>query len=382
MYSIFKKEDIINGLSKAIGIIPLKTGSSYLRSLWIEAKEDKLTIMATDATTEFTGSYKAEVKESGCIGVNAKIFVDLISKLPAHSNITLKYEKENNILHVEQDHRKYKLATADPTWFKALDPFPEENSIIWAGDSFQEIIDKTYFCISDDESTEQLSCFYMKKVDDKIDCCGLNGHQLAVISFINDDLANILPETGLLIQKKYISELRKWLDVKEIVLNITDTKLFLRNEENTEILSFKRSYYNYPNHIDFLSRLQIVSPSILKINRRKMLEALGRISLFNNDNEKCTYFDLSANHLELSAQGQEVGSAKENIDVSYNGEITKIAFATKNIKDVLENFISDEVEFKLTGTESTCGITGDQDLNYTVIIMPVKISTVNMYDEE
>ncbi len=382
MYSIFKKEDIVNGLNKAIGIVPMKTGSAYLRSLWIEAKNDTLKIMATDAATEFTGIYKAEVKEEGYVGVNAKVFVDLITKLPANSSISIKYDKEKDIIHIEQDERSYKLSTIDPKWFTPLDIFPEENSILWAGAQFQEMIDKSYFCISDDESTENLSCFFMKKFDDKIDSCGLNGHQLAVSYTNNEELANILPENGLLLQKKYVSELRKWLTDTDIMINITDNKIFIQNDEQSETLSFKRSFYEYPNHRLFIERLEASEPSILKIDRKKMLEALSRISIFNNETEKGTYFELAPTALQLTAQGQEVGSAKEILDVEYNGTIEKIAFTTKSLREILENFNSEIVSFKFTSAEGSCGITGENDDNYIVIIMPIKIASTNMYEDE
>ena len=78
-----KKENIIEGLQKAAGIIPTRAGAAYLRSLWIKAEGEVLTIMATDANIEFTGTYPAEVKEPGLVGVNGRNFVDLIRRLPA-----------------------------------------------------------------------------------------------------------------------------------------------------------------------------------------------------------------------------------------------------------------------------------------------------------
>ena len=67
-----KKENIIEGLQKAAGIIPTRAGAAYLRSLWIKAEGEVLTIMATDANIEFTGTYPAEVKEPGLVGVNGR----------------------------------------------------------------------------------------------------------------------------------------------------------------------------------------------------------------------------------------------------------------------------------------------------------------------
>lgn len=381
MYCTFKKEDIIDGLSKAIGIIP-KSGSVSLRFLWIEAKDNSLRIMATDSTTEFTGNYIANTKKEGNIGVNARAFVDLIRKLP-NGDVSLNYNEENRVLNVEQGRRSYKLATADPTWFKALDEFPEENAILWSSDLLQELIDKTYFCISDDDSSEQLACFYMKRMEQGvIDCCGLNGHQLAVISVTNDELAQLLPEKGLLLQKKYAGELRKWLDLKEVSINITDKKLFLRNANATETLSFVRSDYNYPNHQAFIDRLKTPSLSSLTVNRKEIMEALDRLLIFNSENEKSALFEFSGSELILSAHGHQLGSAKEYLKVDFSGDIEKIAFPTKNLLDILSHYTSEKITFTITGTETPCGISGEQDVQYTVIIMPIKMATVSIYAEE
>lgn len=79
-----KKENIIEGLQKAAGIIPTRAGAAYLRSLWIKAEGEVLTIMATDADIEFTGTYPARWRMNpASSGVNGRNFVDLVRRLPA-----------------------------------------------------------------------------------------------------------------------------------------------------------------------------------------------------------------------------------------------------------------------------------------------------------
>ena len=92
--------------------------------------------------------------------------------------------------------------------------------------------------------------------------------------------------------------------------------------------------------------------------------------------------DLSAAEVQLSAQGQDVGSANESLEVSYTGDIQRIAFPTRNLLDILGHFVSAKVEMLLTGTEGPCGIRGAEDPDYTVIIMPMRISETTYYSEE
>ena len=380
-----KKEQIIDGLQKAASIIPSKAGAAYLRSIWLQAagsgETGRLTLMATDVNIEFTGTYPAEVREEGQAGVNGRAFVELLRRLPG-GDIQLRLDKESNTLLVEQGRRSYKLPAADPVWFQALPPFPEEGAVLWAGDFFQDIIDRVSFCISDDDSTEALSCICLKSVEPgKVDVCGLNGHQFAMVRFLNDELAAKLPADGLLLQRKYVNELRKWLGTDEVMLNISERRFHLRTGSGSETLSLPRSGFIYPDHLSFLSRLQAADASTLKLRRKECQESLDRLHIFNNESDRCTYFQFSPTEVTMSAQGQETGSATENLDVSFSGSLERIAFPTRNLIDILGHFQSGELTFTLTGAEGPCGISGTEDPDYTVLIMPMKIAETSYYEE-
>ena len=380
-----KKEQIIDGLQKAASIIPSKAGAAYLRSIWLQAagsgETGRLTLMATDVNIEFTGTYPAEVREEGQAGVNGRAFVELLRRLPG-GDIQLRLDKESNTLLVEQGRRSYKLPAADPVWFQALPPFPEEGAVLWAGDFFQDIIDRVSFCISDDDSTEAISCICLKSVEPgKVDVCGLNGHQFAMVRFLNDELAAKLPADGLLLQKKYVNELRKWLGTDEVMLNISERRFHLRTGSGSETLSLPRSGFIYPDHLSFLSRLQAADASTLKLRRKECQESLDRLHIFNNESDRCTYFQFSPTEVTMSAQGQETGSATENLDVSFSGSLERIAFPTRNLIDILGHFQSGELTFTLTGAEGPCGISGTEDPDYTVLIMPMKIAETSYYEE-
>ena len=379
MFFTVKKENIIEGLQKAASIIPSRSGAAFLRSVWIEAKDGILTIMATDANIEFTGTCPAEVKEEGLIGVNGRNFVDLIRRLPSGE---LKIKLDGSSLIVEQGRRTYKLPANDSTWFQKLASFSSEGAVVWSGDFFQEIIDRVFFCISDEEATDALACLYMKPVGNgAIEVCGLNGHQFALTKFTHDDLSGLLPEEGVLVQRKYVAELRKWLGGDEIEVSITPKRLFVRSGNGQEMLSLPRAGYAYPDYSPFMARLAAPGASKLVLNRKDCLDALDRISIFNTESDRCTYFDITGNEVMLSAQGQDTGSANESLEASFEGDISRIAFPTKNLMEILTHYQSEDLLLTLTGVEGPCGITGKEDSDYTVLIMPMKISEEVYYEE-
>ena len=382
MYLKVYKEEIIEGLQNAANIIPQRTGAAYLRSIWIRAENNMVELLSTDSNIEFRGSYTAEVMEGGLVGVQGRAFVELLRRLPA-GQVFLKLDSESPVLHIEQGRRKYKLPVNDSTWFQKFSDFPDEGAVLWSGDFLQELIDRIQYCIGD-EGSDSLACLFMKPANnDRIEAAGMNGHQFAMLAFSHDELRNLLPPEGILVQKKYLTELKKWLGTDEINLNLGDKRLFLRTENKAESFSLPLSSFQYPDYSVFLSRLKDESVSSLKLSRTEAEDALMRIAIFNSESNRCTYFELSEKEALLTATGQDVGSASESLDVEYRGSIDKIAFPTSNLLTILSHFTSSDLTISLTGTEGPCGITGQDDVEYLVIIMPMKIlDDVNFSEEE
>ena len=375
------KEEIIEGLQKAAGIIPQKAGAAYLRTLWIKAQSGQVELLSTDSNLEFRGIYSAETTEEGLIGVQGRTFVDLVRRLPA-GKITLETDKESPVLHITQGRRKYKMPTNDVTWFQTFSEFPEEGVVVWSGDYFQEIIEHISFCIGE-EGMDAISCLLLKPgADGVIDAAGMNGHQFAMQRFTHDAMRALLPEEGMLIQKKYLIELKKWLGDNEIELNIGDKRFFVRSLDRKESLSIPLSSFSYPDYTLFLNRVQVEGASTMEVDRAEALEALNRIGIFNSDANRCTYFHLAPTEAILSTSGQDTGSATECLDVAFNGSLEKISFHTTNLQSIMEHFSSAKLNMVFTGMEGPCGITGPEDKDYKVIIMPMKIVENTQFTEE
>lgn len=376
-----EKEKIIEGLMKAAAIMPNKAGAAYLRSIWLQAREGALSIMATDANIEFTGTYPADVKEEGLAGVQGRAFVDLIRKLP-NSPIIISQDKGNSILRLEQGRRVYRLSVSNPDWFQPFSPFPGGDPVAWTGSVLGEYLDRVAFCISDDDLQDSLGCLYFKpRENGRLDVCGLNGHQFALVSFIYDDLCSRIPAEGLLIQKKYLLDIKKWLGPDELELNLTDKRLYMRRLDGAEMLSLPRALYSYPDYNLFMDKLNAPDLTRLSIGRRDMAECLARLQVFNTDSDRCVYMDMKPGEVAFSVQGSDLGSAKESIEAEYEGTLERIAFPTKNMLDILGHFNSDRINMKFTGAEGPCSIVGPDDMGYIVIIMPMKMAASSYYDE-
>lgn len=387
MFLKVNRDEIIEGLQKSANIIPAKTGAAFLRTIWLQCESGNLNVMSTDSNLEFMGSYPASIESEGLAGVQGRAFYDLVKQLRSdQGELTIRTDEGSANVIVEQKARKYKFPVNDPEWFQKFSSFPENGTVFWSGDFLHEIIDKISFCISDEDSMEAIACIHLvpREImgEKKVEVCGLNGHQFAMFNFLNDDITNMLPDEGVLIQKKYLTELKKWLTADEIELAISDKRLFFRTGDQRETFTLPLSYYQYPNYQNFLSKLNDPDVSTLEVNRLEMVDALSRVALFNTDSNRCAYFKFDGGEVLVSAQGQETGTAQESLTATFTGDMQRIAFPTRNLIEILNHFNSDTVKFTLTGTEAPCGVTGADDKDYQVIVMPMMIQEETYYTEE
>jgi DNA polymerase III subunit beta len=382
MKLLVMKEEIIEGLQKAASIIPAKTGAAFLRTIWLRADGNALKLMSTDSNLEFCGSYPARIETPGLVGIQGRRFYDLLRKLPP-GEIALSLDAEHEVLLLKQGRRNYKLPTNDVTWFQDFARFPKENAVLWSGDFLREMIDRIAFCISDEDNMEAMKCMKItpSSINDYIEVCGLNGHQFAMFKFINEDISAILPKDGILIHKKYLLELKKWITADEVEFTLDSKRLYCSTGEQKEIFSLPLSYYEYPKYESFLSSME-ENISVLELDKFELMDSLERISLFNTENQICTYFVFNDGELTLFAQGQDIGEASELLSVTFEGSMQRIAFPTKKLIEILSHFNSSIIQMKLMGELSPCVITGTDDREYLTIIMPMEISEETYYTEE
>ena len=382
MFLKVRKEDIIEGVLKAANIIPAKTGAAYLRTIWLKAEGSGLSIMATDSSIEFVGTYPAVISDDGLIGVSGRKFCELMRKMPP-GEITLKLDPSAKHLHIEQGRRKYKLPTNESSWFQELTPFPEESAVLWSGDFLKEIIDRIAFCISDDEDMTSMNCLKVAPVEgDDVEICGLNGHQFGLMRFTNADIRALLGEDGILISKKYLLEIRKWLSNDEIEISLSDKRLFLRTENKKETFSLPLKAYVFADYRNFINQFKDRFAATLVVDRHELTDALERIFVFNTEAHYSAFLDLGPNELSLYCQGQDVGEGAEQISCQYSGTLSRIALPTKVMLDIVGHFNSDSLTFSMVGPVEPCRITGKDDPNYMIITMPVEITEETYYSEE
>lgn len=375
-------EHCINGIQKASSITPTKSGAAMLRTMWIRAEKEKGTIsfMSTDASTEYIGSYPADVEEDGLIGVQSKSATDLLRSLPKGVVRMYTDDKGSNLV-VKQGSRTFKLPVSNLDWFQNFSEFPEDDTIVWSGEVLTGIIDRILFCVSDEEDSP-LGCLYIRPKDNgEIDFCGLDGNKFALVKETNDPLHGKLPREGLLIQKKYLNDIKKLISEDEIEINFTGKRFFIRNNDRRDTVSIPLVQFEYPDYTLFLSKIE-PGCSTISVAKAEMSDALSRSLIFNTKDENSVFISLGEASLTLQSSDKSTGSATETIPATVNSTVKNVAFITRGLLDVLQHIDAESIEVKIASEAGPCLFRSAADHSYVVIAMPVQIVEDTYYIEE
>ncbi|WP_291323000.1 DNA polymerase III subunit beta, partial [Desulfonatronospira sp.] len=369
---------------------------------------DSVKIMSTDSNVEFIGEYRAEIKQEGFIGTPGRRITDLIKKLRS-GPITIKSSPDKEIILVKQDKRFFKLPLSDSSWFPELDEFPEDGDIaVFSGDKLRDILEKSLFCISDDDTMQGMTCLKIalkeasmnnpqndvpdpslsgsdgeaEEPESRVEACAFNGHQLSLYTFETAELRQILPEKGVLIPKKYLLDLRKWIPAEELEICITETKIFLRTIDKRESFSLPLSMHQFPNYRDFINTYSNKLDTPMLVNKDELVESLERILIFNTDSQQSTLMKLGSSEIKMTSTAADSGEAEEIVPCKYSGRVEQIYFNTKGLLELMGHIDEDTVMFRFSGSVEPCKINGATNEEYFVMTMPVQIEEETYYTEE
>ncbi|MCR4666301.1 MAG: hypothetical protein K5657_03295 [Desulfovibrio sp.] len=379
MKFLFSQNTIIQGLQKAVSIIPSKTGAAFLRAVWIGADNNSVTFFSTDSSVEYSCFYPAKVEEPGIVGVQASILYGLLNSCVG--DIEFITHDNENVLYIKHKSGLCKLPTYDVNWFKQPQMIDNNNYLLCNSEIFNDAFERTIFCIPESSSIPSITNLYISKdynENGKISLVGLDGYKFAMYSFKDDTIYNNLPDEGLLLQKKYAQQLSKFTYNKEFYISYTDKRIFVKT--STEIVSFPRALGNFPDSKLTKNKFNVDYKSRLDFKRSEFMSTLNRISAINSDRESYISIKLNKNYAEFSSFSDSNGEIIEKLEIKYDGKIEKIAFKTKQILDVLEHFSSEDMYAILTTDIGPCMLKCDKDPFYISILMPLNYTSKSTYD--
>jgi DNA polymerase-3 subunit beta len=305
---------LLEGIKSALGFTDQKNPMEHLRTIWLTGK-DRLIVQATNGQADFQGEYPAEVIMTGKTGVNGRMLVDLIKRLPDGELILRSVEGGMEVL---QGRKHYKLPVFSTNSCPSFATIPDTPPFVLDGKLLKISLDRAGdFTGGEGVSLTCLECVkflpakceYEGAVLGVVEVAALDGYQFALAPFVSDELATSLPGEGVLMHRHQVEALRRWLPGRKVDGWVDGKRFVVRFDDNggSEAVSILVSSGEvFPNYKSFTDKIAHAD-SAVSLPREALVAALDRLTLFTGEGSEGVCVKLEADKIGLTAGALPLG---------------------------------------------------------------------------
>jgi len=374
MKFIIDRNKLFKGISKVQGLTSRKTTFAITNSIFMEAKDEKVSIYATDLETAFEGHYPSKIENDGCVVIPSRKFFEIIKDFP-QGNIIIE-DDENRWIKISSDNpeinAQFHLVGMDTDEFPEISRFDNISFFQIKSSSLKEMIEKSLITGITDENRVHLSGIFLELLKENDDCLikilSTDSHRLLNIKSTFENPDNLPFTDGVIISKKGIYELLKLLDSGEIAKLFYDEKNFIISVDN-ETFIIRLLKGDFPDFDKIFPK----TDKEVKINKNQFLNVLKRMSILSSERYNGVKFLFKQNNLIITATNPEIGDSKEEISIEYNKKEELIAFNPKYLIDSLNVIKNEYVLLKFINKANPCVLEPEDNKNFISVIMPMRI---------
>jgi DNA polymerase-3 subunit beta len=362
-----EREELLRGLARLQAIVERRGTLPILANALIRAERDGVILAATDLEVAVLARHPAQVETPGGITLGAKKLFEIVRELE-DPEVALRVEDGSRVV-VQSGAARFSLLSISPEEYPTI---PTADGIEFAeieSSLLAEMIDRTLYATSTDETRYNLNGVFMESESDRICFVATDGHRLARISKLVSNASSILA-SGIIVPRKGMSEMRKLCDETDgrLELGLGDGFLVMRAADR--LLSCRLIDGEFPNYRQILPKDHLHR---LVISRERLANAVRRIALVAHERSRGFRFAMHDGQIELSASNPDLGEAKETLPTEYAGERFETGFSARYVLEALGALTAKEVILEL-GTELSPALLRPADSpDEIAIIMPMRM---------
>jgi len=356
------RDAMLDGIAKVQSIVSTKTTLPILSNIHIEAVKGKLQLTATDLEVTVRTEVDADVGKKGTTTLPAKRIFSVVRELPSH-DIEIEIDDKHNAS-IKCGGSFFKIVGIDPKDFPPLPELDTSHSYSLDQVTFKDMLRKTIYASSTDETRYILNGALMAFKDGKLSLVATDGRRLAMVEQEVDFPVNA--EADYVVPAKTINELIRTLGENEpIKIRTADNQVAFEFEHMLVISKLiDGSFPNYKQVIPSQCEERVT------IEREGLLQSVRRAALVTSEQSNSIKLCFEKNRLEIVTETPDVGEAREKIPIKYGGNNVAISFNPEYLVDALKVLETDEIYFELSDELSPGVIKADHPFLY--VIMPLR----------
>ena len=370
MKLICSKANLLHGVNIVSKAVPTRTTMAILECILIDASTNDIKLTANDMELGIETKIEGEIVERGIIALDAKIFSEIVRKLPDSDVVIETDETFKTTITCEK--AKFNIVGKSGDDFSYI-PFIERNeSITMSQFTLKEVIRQTIFSIADNDTNKLMTGELFEIQENNLKVVSLDGHR---ISIRNIELKNSYEAKKVVVPGKTLQEVSKILpggSEEEVTIYLTDNHIVFEFDSTTVVSRLIEGEYF---KIDQM--LSSDYETKVKINKRELLDCIDRATLLVKEGDKKPIImNITDSTMELKINSF-IGSMNEDIDIAKEGKDILIGFNPKFFIDALRVIDEEEVSLYMVNPKAPCFIK-DEEGKFIYLILPVNFNAATV----
>ena len=369
MKLICSKANLLKGVNIVSKAVPTRTTMAILECILIDASTNEIKLMANDMELGIETKIEGEIVERGVIALDAKIFSEMVRKLP-DNDVTIETDSSFKTV-ISCEKSKFNIIGKSGDDFSYIPYIERNDSIVISQFTLKEVIRQTIFSISDNDNNKIMTGELFEINDNQLKVVSLDGHRISIRTI---ELKNHYENKKVIVPGKTLQEISKIIPgsaEEDVIIYISDNHIVFEFETTTVVSRLIEGEYF---KIDQM--LSSDYETKVKINKRELLNRIDRSTLLVKEGDKKPIImNITDGNMELKINSF-IGSMNEDIDIEKDGKDIMIGFNPKFFIDALRVIDEEEVSLYMVNPKAPCFIK-DEEGTYTYLILPVNFSTSN-----
>jgi len=367
MKATIERATLLKGLSHVQSVVERRNTIPILSNVLLEATADgALKMMATDLDLQINESVAAAVDQPGATTVSAHTLFDIARKLPDGSQVSL--TAADGRMTIVAGRARFSLGTLPRDDFPVIAEGELPTQFELPAETLKQIIDKTRFAISTEETRYYLNGIFLHVADDVLKAAATDGHRLARVTLPRPDGAEGMPD--VIVPRKCVGELRKLLDEVDGSVGISLSGTKIRFDLGRAILTSKLIDGTFP---DYSRVIPTGNDKILKLDPSSFMEGVDRVSTIATEKTRAVKMALDRDKITLSVTSPESGTAAEEVPGEYASTPFEIGFNSRYLMDILGQIDGDVVEVHLADAAAPTLIRENDKAAALYVLMPMRV---------
>ena len=375
MKATIERAKLLRCLSHVQSVVERRNTIPILSNVLIEASADgRVRITATDLDLQVVESLDAaSVETAGAVTVQAHLLFDIARKLPDGSQVSL--ETADNRMTVKAGRSRFQLPTLPRDDFPVIAEGDLPTSFELPARLLAELIDRTRFAISTEETRYYLNGIFLHVSDDDqpvLKAAATDGHRLARFTVPRPEGAAGMPD--VIVPRKAVGELRKLLEESldgNVEVDLSASKVrFTLGGEGGVVLTSKLIDGTFP---DYSRVIPTANDKLLKLDPKSFYDGVDRVATIATEKTRAVKMALEADKVTLSVTSPDNGTAAEEVPADYRSDALEIGFNANYLKDILHQIEGDTVELHLADAGAPTLIRQDEKSPALYVLMPMRV---------